>query len=187
MTRNDDYPWTRDLFNIGPRDRLHLDMRITYHPSLEPRATTDSAAYFMMILRTFLLRNAREVGLQYEGIRVRVWDMGDNYYYARLESDDEWVRGDNPRIVSRLEEPDYDNSLIRKVADLEFMASNDPPPVQEPRTYGPRQRPGDTPQAGGGAGGDGGGEEEEERPDSPSANSGRQRRKVEPPKSSLDK
>lgn len=188
MTDNDQYPWAKHLFNIGPRDCLQLDMRIVWQVTrfFPERHTPDSAAYFMMILRNFLLRNARETGLGYEGIRVRCWNMGNNIWLARLECHDEWVREGNPRHVSRLEPPDYDNSEIQHVPTIEYMASNDPPREQEPTPprEGWRQRPGDRASAPGDAGDD---DEEEDLQPSPSPPpSGRQRQRVQPPKSALD-
>ncbi|KAG6365666.1 hypothetical protein INS49_007277 [Diaporthe citri] len=116
---NPTFPWTIGLFNIGPRNRLHLtlafDHALTLGESLpRRRAFIHNAVWMLMVIRHFLLRNARALELGYEGIRVNTeWEAPEinpaRSGFARVvanrgvlvECDDEYIPESN-EIRSRL-------------------------------------------------------------------------------------
>lgn len=115
----------------------------------------------LSVIRQFLLRGARELGLEYQGIRVNTeWeaprmDRSRQGYFQRvvanrqvmIECDDEYIPESN-QIRSLL--PPHDNELAR-LATRSYMATDDPPPVIQPRVpRGDRQRARPEPQGGAG-------------------------------------
>lgn len=108
------------------------------------------AIYMLSVIRHFLLRNARELNLEYEGIRVVRRDgtlnlaprnrVGSRLTRNRgviLECDDEYIPASN-EIRSRLQ-PLRDELVT--LSTRNYMATEEPPPVVQPRgVRGARQR-----------------------------------------------
>lgn len=133
-TETNEYPWTRSLFNIGPRNHLqaHIDFRWRSNPVQDnnPRLSPiNNAIYMLRIIRNFMLTNAQAQGLQYEMIRVRIWHNGD-IRDAYVEFDNEFVEdGDNSRVVNRLANDVYQPDQVQP--NETFMADERPPPEIE--------------------------------------------------------
>lgn len=151
------YPWTEDLFSLGPRRRLRLELNFTYRiytnqSGWERQNTVYDAMYMMRIIRSFLLTNAQVLEDQYEGIRVLIWDSAEvDEWDARrgafaadrqvfLECDDEYFPGINA-VQSQLGQRDFDGPGQWRAPDISLWASREedrpeevppPPPRSEP-------------------------------------------------------
>jgi hypothetical protein len=100
-----------------------MEFRYTVQGVDDARQRIDDALYFIRILRNRLLTNAQVLGLQYQNIRVRGWNLGDGLpqnRYAVIESDDEWRRGRFQRHESHLLPP-------WELSDAELQAQGRPP------------------------------------------------------------
>lgn len=160
-----EWPWIIDLFNIGPRRRLRLNMAFDYvlwHRTQTPaqqRMNLDRAVYMISVIRNFLLANAQELRLGYEGIRVGIWDYPVEIHptggrrqrrQVLVECDDEYMPESN-QIRSHLvmrgdEEGDEPAEKDKKAKDKStkkdkndedgptrvYMAPRDPPPERQP-------------------------------------------------------
>lgn len=114
-------PWAVNLFNIGPRDRLRLQLHFRYD-QIDPGTGNPWAAannnhlyngvHTLSIIRRFLLINAQAMENQYTGIRVIVWAYNWTLDRTRpievlIECDDQYMeRGDS--VVSRLQDRSFD-------------------------------------------------------------------------------
>lgn len=159
------YPWTKDLFSLGPRKRLRLEMNFEYRiyddqSGRERQNPIYDAMYMMRIIRSFLLTNAQVLEDQYEGIRVGIWDSAVDEWDPRyeayasdrqvfLESDDEYFPGINA-VESRLEPRDFDGPGQWRKPDHSLWASREedrpeevppPPPRSVQEEPSPEQEP----------------------------------------------
>ncbi|KAH8781032.1 hypothetical protein F5883DRAFT_637902 [Diaporthe sp. PMI_573] len=117
--------WATDLFSIGRRDRfsIHMEFHYTVQGVDDARQRINDALYFIRILRNRLLTNAQVLGLLYQNIRVRGWNLSDGLpqnRFAIIESDDEWRRGRFQRHESHLLPP-------WELSDAELQAQGRPP------------------------------------------------------------
>lgn len=109
------------MFNIGPRNRLHLTIGFDHTLTLGEYAPRRRdfiyrAVYMLSVIRLFLLRGARALNLEYEGIRVNT----------------EW---EAPRIdPSRARQRRY---FARVVADRQVMVECDDEYIPESNQSGP--------------------------------------------------
>lgn len=141
-------PWAVDLFNIGRRHRLRLQLqfRDRYFDSRLGNGREDqnqisvyNAIHTLSIIRRFLLINAEAMENQYAGIRVHLWlyqwrPDGTRAVALMVECDDELLeRSDS--IVSRLQDRDFG------AHGPDFTYFPNAPPYREPMPPPPPPTP----------------------------------------------
>lgn len=147
-------PWAVDLFNIGPRRRLRLQLQSrfqqvhpeTAHPERVERNNDPlfNAIRTLSIIRRFLLFNAQAMDNQYRGIRVLVWlqgwDRGTRHVRVIVQCDDLYQeRSDS--IVSRLRDRTFGGQGEPPPPNYNYSAADYPPPhVDPPPPLPPPQR-----------------------------------------------
>lgn len=134
-------PWAVDLFNIGPRNRLRLQLHFQYNQRVNDPENTNphpiyNAIHTVSIIRRFLLIGAQGMGNHYRGIRVIVWAYNPNLrgeipVEILVECDDEHYER-NGSIVSRLQNRTFGARGAPIPPTRIFDASERPLPYIEP-------------------------------------------------------
>lgn len=110
-------PWAVDLFNVGPRSRLRLQLHFRYEQlhrrTGDPAVVRNNypvydAVRTLSIIRRFLLINAQAMEDRYAGIRVVIWAYDWDVRFRRpaevfVECDDEYLERSGS-VVSRLQD-----------------------------------------------------------------------------------
>lgn len=149
-------PWAVDLFNIGPRRRLRLQLQLRFEQAHPQTGNADrvarnnhplyNAIRTLSIIRRFLLFNAQAMDNQYRGIRVLLWVYEWDLQAARrrvdatVECDDLYLeRSDS--IVSRLRDRTFGGEGEPPPPSYNYSAADYPPPhVDPPPPLPPPQR-----------------------------------------------
>lgn len=138
-------PWAVDLFNIGPRNRLRLQLHFRYD-QVNPETNKDRARAnndmlyngirTISIIRRFLLINAQGMRNEYTGIRVLIWTYnwtlgGTRPVEVLIECDDQYLeRSDS--IISRLQDRTFDVVGAPIRPSFNYSASEFPPTYVQP-------------------------------------------------------
>lgn len=140
-------PWAVDLFRIGPRRRLRLQLQFRFeraHPDIgraEAVARNNYPLYnairTLSMIRRFLLFNAQAMDNQYRGIRVLLWVSAWDLRAGRqrvgviVECDDLYQeRSDS--IVSRLRDRTFGVEGEPQPPTYNYSAADFPPPHRDP-------------------------------------------------------
>lgn len=148
-------PWAVDLFNIGARGRLRLQLHFQIRQN-NPRRDRNlresnrypvyNAMHTLMILRRFLLTNAQAMPTPYAGIRAFIWVTGDYDVRGKrpaevlVECDDEFLERSN-RVVSRLQRRTFGVRGQPRRPDDIMDAGRSPPPDRDPMPAPPPPPP----------------------------------------------